>query len=255
MFSNSVYADSKWKIGSCFSREGDIATGLSRKEVQKYLPDFIGISPDEVGFAKGVRNFFADLTIDVPSEGLVLEIGVDEDGFPLAVLDFIKYRFAKANPKVVDQGKDKNPYLHLFEIVDPQEKLQQQSAHLKLKVEANKEFTKLIGNDIKFGHVCNVLLGSNKMSREELEIAMDKLIQDNPKSFLEVVQDKNLDTRSFILECVSYQVLRKAGTSYINGDDIIGGEMDEAIVYLKDPKNSDVVATLKARLAEFKKTR
>ena len=46
-------------------------------------------------------------------------------------------------------------------------------------------------------------------------------------------------------------MLRQVGNTYLNGDEPLGDSLEEAVLYLKDKKNSSIYTTLKARLKSF----
>jgi hypothetical protein len=68
---------------------------------------------------------------------------------------------------------------------------------------------------------------------------------------LEIVVDKNLELVSLINHCLTTEVLRKVGNSIVDGDVVLGDSMEEAVLFLKDKKNSNVMTALKARIKAF----
>ena len=91
---DDVYVDAKRRIGSVFDSTGSLLTGLSLDEQKRILPSVIGMSPTDMGWANKVRKFYAELTIEVPQNGVELNITLDEDGNPVAPMEYVKFRFA-----------------------------------------------------------------------------------------------------------------------------------------------------------------
>ena len=89
------------------------------------------------------------------------------------------------------------------------------------------------------------------MDETQKEITLEGELDSNPSEFLMYATDKNIEYQAFIEDCLSNDVLRRVGQSYLNGDETIGNSLEEAVLYLKDKKNSEVYATLKARLKTF----
>ena len=85
-----VYAEAKRKIGSTFGANGDINTGLSFGEQKKWLPGIIGVDSKDVNFQKEVKKYFQNLTILVENSGTKLEVGLDQDGDPINLMDYVK---------------------------------------------------------------------------------------------------------------------------------------------------------------------
>ena len=54
--------------------------------------------------------------------------------------------------------------------------------------------------------------------------------------------------RVLIEDLVSTNALRIRGGHYMFGDNPIGHDLDSAILFLKEPKNQDIVLSLKAKL-------
>ena len=66
--------------------------------------------------------------------------------------------------------------------------------------------------------------------------------------FNEIMDLPDFKTRVLIEDLVTANALRIRGGHYMFGDDPIGHDLESAIIYLKDPKNQDIVLSLKARL-------
>lgn len=64
------------RIGASLGKGGDVVRGLSFEEEKKYLPDVIGVSPQSNDWQKATRNYWANITTEVPPDtGLELEVG------------------------------------------------------------------------------------------------------------------------------------------------------------------------------------
>ena len=250
---DEVYAESKRKIGSVFTASGDIVRGLSFAEQKQYLPEVIGISPSAPEFTRACKEYYLNLAVEVPAGGLDLEVGLDEDGHPLSVLDYIKYKFILAHPHVADDeelltGNKKVKYY----ISDGRKELADATASLTVRKDAFKEFIKLTANEDRMNMVLHVY-GYNpaKLTSDEKELQLEELQEDNPEYFIDICTDKNLEITSLINQALSLEALRRVGNSILDGDITLGDSMEEAVLFLKDKKNSNVLTAIKAKLKAF----
>tara|TARA_R100000951_G_scaffold29053_4_gene24912 strand:- start:1219 stop:2013 length:795 start_codon:yes stop_codon:yes gene_type:complete len=246
---NDLYVDAKRRLGSVYLKGGDILKGLTIAEQKKWMPELLGISHTEAGWAKEVRKYFANLTVDVPAEGVTLNIAVDEEGNPINVGDYVKFRFAQAHPHVSDNPEgNKGRYF----ISDPQKVEAEKVSDTRVRKDAYKQLI-LLSDDEEKGIV--VLKASGKrtegLTAQQIEIALEDLLEADHKEFIRVCTDKNVETVAFIWDCVEAGVLRKAGNTFLFGDEAIGDDMDGAIRFLNLKKNSSMLLDIKAKLKAF----
>jgi len=90
-----------------------------------------------------------------------------------------------------------------------------------------------------------------KMTKDEKELQLEELQEDNPLYFLDICKDKNLALTALINEALSAEALRKVGNSILDGDITLGDSMEAAVIFLKDKKNSNVLTAIKAKLKAF----
>jgi hypothetical protein len=88
------------------------------------------------------------------------------------------------------------------------------------------------------------------MAELELENSLYDYKTNNPERFLKYSKDPNLEIQAEIEEMVEASVLRKIGNQIIFGDETIGEDMKDTIIYFKNKKNSGQVNVMKARLKE-----
>ena len=248
-----VYAEAKRKIGSTFSSNGDSQTGLSFAEQKKYMPQIIGVDAGDINFMKEVKKYFHNMTVTIESTGTDLEVGTDENGEPLNLMDYIRWKFACAHPYVAQDEKEmKSNRGYKYFIYDTKiEKVKQLSGVRKRK-EAYKEFIEVTSNVSKMDQLLQVYGYEPKtMDEAQKEITLEGEVEADPTQFLGYATDKNLEHQAFVNDCLTREVLRKVGNTILNGDVSLGDSMEEAILFIKDKKNSDVLTTLKARLKTF----
>jgi len=248
-----VYAESKRRIGSVFTKTGDIYSGLTFPEQKKFLPYILGVDPSDTTFGKAVKSYFRNMTIEVPPEGAQLEASTNESGEPLSVMDYVKYKFASTHPHVApDEASMSSNRAFKYYIYDEALELEEDYNELEYRKKAYKEFIKLTDNEKKLDMVVRLHFENpKKMDTKEKELFLEAMVEENPLNFYNIATSKNLELQAFIEECLTAEVLRKIGNSLLLGDEKIGDSMEEAVLFLKDKKNSSTLTTLKARVQQY----
>tara|TARA_R100000951_G_scaffold29886_1_gene25795 strand:+ start:8469 stop:9272 length:804 start_codon:yes stop_codon:yes gene_type:complete len=222
---------------------------FNTEDEKKYLKGLLDVTPEHVDWPKHTKEFWAEFSIPVGFEGVELEVGKDEDGNPLDIMDFIKYNFALKHPYVsiseAEMMKNSQKY---FYIHDTAKKDLERNNHIQLKKEADKEFIKL--NEDKMRRVFRVLgsLNPDNLTGEQVENLLYDIKEKSPKNFLKTATDKNLDIIAEIESMISAGVLRKIGNQIIFIDEVLGDTLEDTIILLKDKKNSGKLTTLRAKM-------
>jgi len=244
-----VYALSKRNVGACFSSSGAILSGLTLEEEDKLLPRILGISKSSPEFYAKKHDFYASLTINIPINGCEFEIGTNDKGEILDPISYVKYMVCYGHPWVaLSEDEIKPNSVIKFYIVDDKKELKKKHDKFLIKKNANKELIKLSGDSDKMDLVLRQYgVDPKSFSKEDKDLFLDDKVSVNPAQFISIVEDKNLEMRAFILECLSKEVLYKEGNTVLDGDSPLG-TIEETIHKLKDKGNSDILIKLKARL-------
>lgn len=227
--------------------------GLDSDEAKKLLPDIIGLPANHADFPKKEKEFWANMSIKVPFEGAELNITTDEAGAPENSLDYISYKWAIKHRHVADSKEAMDSHKRFY-IYDPKKALLERSIEIKLRREADKEYIKMTGNISKMRRVLRVLnkVDSEKISELEVENSLYEAKNKQPKKFLKVVTDKNLDLKAEIEELITANIIRKIGNQHIYGEETIGENITDTIIYFKNKKNSGAINAIRAELKTVK---
>ena len=246
---DDVYVEAKRRIGSVYKSGGDILKGLTIAEQKKWLPEILGISPTDPTWARQVKRFYANLTIDVPQEGVTLNIATDEEGNPINVMDFVKYKFALDHPHVsTDQNSSRGRYF----ISDPQKEEAAAVSSTRHRKDAYKQLILLSEDESKALQVLKAYgVRTAGLSSAQIELELEDLLEEDANEFIRVTTDKNLETVSFIWDCIEHGVLRKSGNTFLFGDEVLGDDMEQAVRFLNNKKNSSMLLDIKAKLKAF----
>ena len=248
-----VRAEATMKLSSVFVNRQPLK-GFSPEEEKKYMQGILDVSPDHVDWPKHSKQFWAELTIPVGFTGVELEIGKNEDGSPLSIMDYIKYNFALKHPHVaMTKAEMESNFNKRFYIQDLSRDDKVKNTVIKLRKDADKEFIKASSSIKSMKRILRLMSNTNpdRMTEDQIENALYEIKNNEPKKFIRIATDKNLELKSEIEEMVSSGVLRKIGNQIIFIDEILGDTMEDTVVYLKDKKNSGKLTILRAKLKEL----
>ena len=249
----AVRAEATTKLSSIYVNRQPLKP-FSSEEEKKYLEGILDVNPDHMEWPKHSKIFWAEMTIPVGFTGVELEIGLDTENNPINIMDYIKYRFALAHPHVAITKEEMNAdFSKRFYIQDFARADKEKNNQIQLNKDADKEFIKLSTSPKNMVRVLRLMSNTNpdKMTAEQIENSLYGLKNSEPKKFLRIATDKNLELKSEIEEMVSTGVLRKVGNQIIFIDEIIGDTLENAVVHLKDKKNSGKLTILRAKLKEL----
>ena len=248
-----VRAEATMKLSSVFVNRQPLK-GFDPKDEKKYLDGILDVDPTNQSWPAYAKKFWAELTIKVGFEGVELEIGKNDNGEPLSIMDFIQYNFALRHPHVSLTEDEMNAnYSKRFYIQDLLKDEMKKNLKIQSKKDADKEFIKISSDKRKMAWVLRLMSNTNPdiMSREQIENSLYDLKEKDHKKFFKIVSDKHLEMKAEIEEMVSAGVLRKIGNQLIFIDEILGDTLDDTIIHLRDKKNSGKLTILRAKLKEL----
>lgn len=247
----AVVAEAKKKLGSIYDGMAPLS-GLTKDEEKKYLPGLLGVSPTSQDYERAVRAFWADFFVSIPADGVVLNIGLKEDGEPINVLDWVKYQWAIKH-KFVAMSKEQCVADKLYYIHDPEAQIHKDNLQVNAKKLAYTEFIKLSDKPDTVNRLIRVLGKRNPagMTPEMKENFLAQLVEKQPKQFYTIATDKNLDLQDMILHLTEVGIIQKIGHAYLYLDTEIGATLEEAIHFFRSKRNSQAVTEMKAKLKEL----
>lgn len=278
--------EAKQKIGSGW-KGSSVLRGLSFEEEIMYLPSIIGLSPESPNWEANTRAYWANISKEVPPrDGVELEVGLryyNEDdynydqnecardnngtltnhkGKPINMADYILWRYCLNYSRVANTPEDigKSPKIEFY-LFNKDKEISDKVNVLNSKRKALQLMYKRIGERDWVDYILRVLIAQDKshtkdvrsmsrMTNDEKDILLDEYVVGNPEKFLALAEDKNLEMRSFIELCIAMGKLsRIANTDTITMDGTpLGNATIEVIGFLNNPKNNDVLQTLKAQV-------
>ena len=249
----AVRAEATYKLSSVYVNRQPLK-GFNSDDEKKYLNGILDVSPEHVDWPRHSKIFWADMTIPVGFTGVELEIGSNEDGTPISIMDYIKYSFALKHPHVALTKKEMDDEVtKKFYIQDLSRQDKTRNNEIQVRKDADKEFIKVTSNTSNMKRILRLMSNTNpdRMTEDQIENALYEIKNSDAKKFIRIATDKNLELKSEIAEMVSLGVLRKIGNQVIFIDEVLGDTEDDTIVHLKDKKNSGKLTILRAKLKEL----
>jgi hypothetical protein len=249
----AVRAEATMKLSSVYVNRQPLK-GFNAADEKKYMQGILDVNPEHLDWPKHSKTFWAELTIPVGFTGVELEIGKDDDGNPLNIMDFIKYNFALKHPHVALTKEEMNKeFGKRFYIQDHSREDKNKNTEVQIKKDADKVFIKLSTSVPSMKRVLRLISNSNpdRMTDDQIENALYEIKSKEPQRFVKIATDKNLEMKAEIEELVSAGVLRKIGNQVIFIDEVLGDTIDDTIVHLKDKKNSGKLTILRAKFKEL----
>jgi hypothetical protein len=215
-------------IGPYYTRSGMIYTGLTPDD-EKRLSGILG--NDLTRNSPFWKNFFVrTYSTDVY---LNLEDPNDE----------LRYLFLKNHKRVKTSIFERKASAH-FLLINKEEEAKKNNLINKTRREAMKEFDRLSAEEIR---KCLRLFGHNAdgMEAEVAESNLFDIVEANPQAFINRwVNNLRRDTEVTVERAISMNIIRRAKNIYRYGSEVIGRTMSEAIEFLENPKNQDILISV-----------
>lgn len=232
------------------SPERDAATGLVKTGLTDQMARELEIA---MNLGQGTLSQYNNaywgshkINVSVPSEGAVIDCD-------RSALDKLRYCYLKVSSKVATSMVEalENP---LYEFVLTSEEAENKNDSEKFMVKKNA-YKKLESMNIETQMDFLSVYKQNKYKVTKtstvdfVTAAIGKVVEEDPKGFLELVEDPNFKDYVFLKKCMSAGLLRQNGTSYVTlGGDVLGNNLEQAVYNLRQPEYNTVKISLLAKL-------
>lgn len=258
-------------IGPYF-KDKTTATGLTFEEQKLLLPEYLGIESTDKDFRTRVKNFYDSIVTSVSKDGIVLQIGLEDESKPLSATnmplnlpDYVIYRHIVGHRDVASSKieAEKN-YGKKYYIHDP-EKASKGAVDINtLEDQATVVYMNYKDDPIRLDQILT-MMGVNVrfLSTGDKVLKLKSLAQKNAKlnsveqkeafqRFITTAEDKDLEFKYLIQEMIGAKYLVTQGNYilYAESGEKIGDNMQEAVLFFKNPKNSRALNLMKANYLE-----
>lgn len=233
-------------------RNGGLKNILTKEEIEFFKDNhFIGINLSVYG------DFWKDYFIRLGKDDLQLNLSNAED--------YLKYKLLLAWDKVIapsleDYKKTKRPSYQFYIVKDGEEQ-KALSKSLNITKAAWKHYAKIEDNREVLISVLN-LLSNKKISDNStidfIRTEVENLVNTRQKDFVNIMEDADFETKSLIALAENAGIILKKSGKYETIDGLKLADRGEnatlknAVKYLNNPKNTEVVELIKARLENTK---
>ena len=215
---------------------GGFHTGLN-KEQQTQLEIDLGYDPNHLA---AYSEFWMEYCIHIHDKPLQLDLSKPKD--------FLDYQVCLQSRRVANSITELEQWPKAeYVIYDKEEDAKKENTSVKERRKAFGKFGNMSTSEMK--DVLK-LMGkrANNMTATMIENEVDRVIQDSPEEFNKIVGLSNFATRVLIEDLLGVNAVRKSGTHYLVGDDVIGHDLESTILHLEDPKNQNLLISLKNKL-------
>lgn len=219
---------------------GGYFTGLNADQQAKLERD-LQLSPGELA---PYSKYWLDYAIHVHNKTLTLDLNRPKD--------LLDYHVCMASPRVANSVTELDNWPKAeYVLYDAEEDAKKENVDVQQRRRAFARFGKMSSSEMR--DVLK-LMGNraDAMSATMVENKIDKLITEDPEAFNKIMDLPNFTTRVLIEDLLSINAIRKNGTHFLVGDDVIGHDTETTIIYLEDPKNQNLLISLKNKLEAYK---
>lgn len=218
-------------LGSYWTRSGSRYTGLTIEQAREF--------EKKLGYKEGqldpMSTFWDTFAIKIGKKDLIINTDTPEGE--------LQYYFLKKHKRVADGVKNINPSTD-YVLVDKDMEATEANKVNKVKREAYRALDKMSLEEMR---KCLRLFGikPDNLSNEVVEAKLNENIEKDPAKFIRVwVENPNKEINFIIEEALSKNIIRKNRATYYFGTDVIGNGIEDVISFLKDKKNSDILAAI-----------
>ena len=220
---------------------GGYETGLTEKEELR-LEKEMQMKPGTLGKHS---EYWRDYTVILNDKDKTLNLKIARD--------FIDYKILMASNRVANSVNNLMEWPKAeYVLYDAEQDAKKDNLKIKEKRKAYKKFNSMTASEMR-----NVLrlMGKKASNASDtlVENTLADIVDETPSEFNEMLEVSDFKLRVFINDLIDINALRIRGGHYLFGDSPIGHDLESTLVYLKDPKNQDIVLSLKSKLKASKK--
>lgn len=248
------------KIGSSFKSGTTLPLGLfvlTEEEKERLMPELIGVNKTHNEWNSRLKKYWENISVNVPFEGLELNCSVQHEAEgkskPVNSFHYILYKYCLEYSGVANHedlvGKSNKIKFYIWSAKEQKKK---DVFARRVKDEALMARINLQSDEVKMNSILYLFNADVSKDKEENRLRLAELVDVRPDEFLVFSKDENLLTKAMIKRCINNNLLAQPPGSTMIGyeGDIIANNIDEAVIWLKDIKNSQAKVILETKLRE-----
>ena len=228
--------------------KGGFNTGITEDE-ERYFEKALDLKPNEL--TKHSKWWGETFNVEHPFRlfnDKKTEIVLDNP------LNQLKYKVLLAHTDVANSEIGRSKPGILFYIDDEELKAKEELKTLNFELEGMKLILSLTGEEKKGALRLFGKSGLDLMSDDVASAHLMQEMKKNPKTFFDIITDKEIKGKMFVQELVERKLIKRSGNYYVHGDDTIANSTEECVQFFNNPKNQSVKLSLEGKLKKSKKT-
>ena len=231
------------------ARTRQYATGLTPEEAEKY-GQLLGVDLSAIDIPNTPHPFWSTRMAVLNMQNNTMFFNQE------LPLDFVKVKNMKASKFIANSQKEWEEGIwpdatHV--IYDEKQAIEATASKISLRNSATSKAAELsAGRKIE---VIMLLLGKNmnSASPNALVVAMDSIVNDFTKEFLDLMNTKAevLSTQALVKVCIQNHLLHERGHNIYYADSVIGTDVGEVGFYLDKPENQSLKMRLMNQVKEI----
>jgi hypothetical protein len=226
-------------MGAQLSQNGLYKTGLSLAD-QEHFEKELNLTKGTLSARNG--EFWGDMEVRLRNDKLTIFNIVN-------AYDELKFRMLQQHDWIANTEHDvQGNSTARFYIYDPEAASKIEDAKMEFEFAAIEAFSNATVEERRgllrvFGKK-----GVDLMSETMVKTELYKQVKSDPKEFIRLATAKDTPVRALIEALIEKSILKKKGTYFYNGEDLLGSSTDEVVSYLSDLKNQAVKLALEGKL-------
>lgn len=214
------------------------------KEEQAIFEEELNLTKGALSFYDKSAPYWRKFRVELDKDGIVLNLDNP--------IDVLKLKVLKVDRRIAHSWEDRlKSGEYQYALVDTAEEVKTNANKASLMQEVYKAFGKIEDSASKMQNVLKVI--NKRTTNKDLDFLkseVQKLIDNNPKEFLDIVNDKSFNTKVFINDCLAKNVLERTtrGGIKMYGGEEFASSLQEAVEFLESKGNQDIYLKLKAQL-------
>lgn len=226
-------------MGAQLSSTGLYKTGLTTAEEAEFEKE---LNLPKGTLSKRNADFWGDMEVRLRNDKLTIFNIVN-------AYDELKFRMLQEHDWIARTEHDvPGNSTARFYIYDPEAASKIEAAKMEYEFSAIEAFNEATIEEKKGLLRVYGKRGVDNMSDTMVKAELYKLVKNDFKEFVRLAKAKDTPVRALLEALIEKDIIKKKGTYFYNGEDLLGSSTDEVVSYLTDIKNQAVKLALEGKL-------
>jgi hypothetical protein len=238
-------------------RNGELVDPLTKEERTFFESPEAGLALEkgDLSIHKKKDNFWLNFKVTLDKN--ILELDLSKS------MDYIRWKVLLTNKDIIAPSEKEKFAKGTYKYCISEENAikEAEAAKVSTKKDAYMLLGKIMDSPTKMRNFLNVYFYNKPgrksiapdASKEFLQVETEKVLDNDVKGFIEVLQDKDYDTKILIYNALQARAIERDGLTFKTTEGlVIGNNLKEAASFFKDSINNEEVLRIKARIENNK---